>query len=440
MADGTGLKIAIIGGGSSYTPELVEGFLARQHELPLRELCFVDVEAGRQKQDIVVGLARRMAAKAGCPATISATLDRSAALDGADFVLTQLRVGQIPARILDERIPLDHGVIGQETTGPGGFMKALRSIPVLFGICDDVARLCPEAWILNFANPSGIVSEAVLRHKTRRFIGLCNNPINTTAWVAKTFNVAPHEAFVEFAGVNHVTWGRRAYVRGRDVTAEALAAMAGAHSLNAKNVPAMAWPKELLDAMDGIPSSYIKYYTMPDEMLADALAKHRAGKPCRAEEVAEVEAALFAKYADPALDRKPEELSKRGGALYSEAALRLVAAIHGDRHDIQCVNTLNRGALPDLADDVAVEVNCMIDARGATPLLVGRINPFIRGILQRVKCFEELTVAAAVSGDRRLALEALASNPLVPSIGVAQKLLDAMLEANRPYLPQFFRS
>jgi len=433
-----GLKIAVIGGGSSYTPELVEGLLNRSEELPVRELWLVDVAMGQEKLDIITELTRRMIKKANSTMEVYATLDRRAALDGADYIMTQFRVGQLPARINDERIPLRHGVIGQETTGPGGFMKALRTIPVLFGVCDDMAQLCPDAWIINFANPSGIVTEAVLRHKTPRIIGLCNGPINTIAWAAKTFNVTPAEVFVEFTGCNHVTWGRRVYVNGRDVTQEMLAEMAGENSLHTKNIPSLAWSQEMLAAMDGIPSGYIKYYYMREAMLAEYLKNESEGKPCRGEEVLQVESELFKEYADPNLDHKPEALSKRGGALYSEAALRLVSSIQHDRRDIQCVNTLNRGVLTDLADDVAVEVNCMIDRRGATPLAIGALNPFVRGMLQQVKAFEEMTVRAAVTGDRSIALEALTINPLVPSMAVASTLLEEMLEANRAYLPQFF--
>lgn len=432
-----GLKAVVIGGGSSYTPELVEGFLKRVAELPLHEVWLVDVPEGAEKQSIVGALAARMAARAGSPFAVRQTLDRREALDGADYVVTQFRVGGLAARIRDERIPLRHGVIGQETTGPGGFAKALRTIPAVLDICRDMAELCPGAWLINFTNPSGIVTEAVTRHTKTKVIGLCNNAINIQAWLAREFNADPEEVYIEFVGCNHLLWGNRVLVRGEDVTAAALEKLAGDASLNMKNIPDHAWPRELIMSLGAVPCGYHRYYYLGPEILAGLLRAEAEGKPTRGEAVQEVEGELFRLYQDPHLDEKPAALAKRGGSLYSEAAVRLISSIHNDRRDIQCVNTINRGALADLPPEAVVEVNCVIDARGAAPLTVGRLRPQLRGLLQQVKAYEELTVEAAVTGDRGAALQALIANPLVPSAKTALALLEDIIRENEGFLPQF---
>jgi 6-phospho-beta-glucosidase len=436
MAD-KGLKVVVVGGGSSYTPEIIEGLLARRDVLPLRELWLTDIPAGKEKLDIVAALARRMVAKYGDPFVVKTTLDRKPALEGANFVLSQFRVGLLDARIRDESIPLRYGAIGQETVGAGGFAKALRTIPVILDLCREMERLCPEAFLVNFTNPSGVVTEAASQHSKVKVIGLCNNPINMQNWVAQQFGVTRPEVYIEFVGCNHLVWGKRVFVRGRDVTPEALEKLAGDTTMNMKNIPDHAWPRELVFSLGAFPNPYHKYYYLYDVMLAEMLEKHREGKPTRGEEVKKVEAELFKKYQDPNLDVKPEELSKRGGALYSEAAVQVIESIYNDRKDIQCVDTVNNGTLTDLPDDVVVEVCCTITGHGPVPVTVGRLPPQILGLLQLIKAFEALTVRAAVHGDKNAALQALTMNPLVPSVGVAQQILDDILAENAEYLPQF---
>ena len=431
------VKIVVVGGGSSYTPEIIEGLLNRRDRLALRELWLVDIPAGKEKLDIVAALARRMAAKFGSPFPIRTTLERAEALQDADFVLSQFRVGGLDARIRDETIPMRYGAIGQETVGAGGFAKALRTIPVILELCRDIERLCADAFLVNFTNPAGVVTEAVARHTSVKIVGLCNNPINMENWVAQQFGVPRSRVCIEFVGCNHLVWGKRVFVQGADVTREALERLAGDTTMNMKNIPDHAWPRELVMSLGAFPNPYHKYYYMHDVMLAEMLEKHRAGKPTRGEEVKKVEAELFHKYRDPNLDVKPEELSLRGGALYSEAAVQLVDSICNDRKDVQCVDTLNRGALLDLPEDVVVEVSCAITGHGPVPLTVGRLPPQILGLLQLVKSFEALTIRAAVHGDRDAALQALTMNPLVPSIGVADKILQDILRENAAYLPQF---
>ena len=433
------VKVVVIGGGSSYTPEIIEGLLNRKDELQLSELWLYDVPAGKEKLEIVTALTKRMVAKFGNPFPVHMTFDRKEALDGADFVLSQFRVGMLDARVRDEQIPMRYGALGQETVGAGGFAKALRTIPVTLDICRDMEKLCPSAFLINFTNPSGVVTEAVAQYTKIKVVGLCNNPINIENWIAQKFGVAHADVRIEFVGCNHLVWGNRVFVRGEDVTRQALEKLAGDSSMSMKNIPAQEWPRDLVLSLGAFPNPYHLYYYLHDVMLADMLEHSRAGKPTRGEEVRKVEAELFQKYKDPYLDVKPEELSKRGGALYSEAAVRLIDSIHNDRRDIQCVDTVNRGALLDLPDNVVVEVSCTITAQGPVPLTVGRLRPQILGLLQLIKAFEALTIQAAVHGDRGAALQALTINPLVPSAAVAASILKDILAENADYLPQFRR-
>jgi len=426
MASSRESKVVVIGGGSTYTPEIVEGLIGRAEELSLREVWLVDIPSGQKKLQIVGKLAKRMVERNGNPFELHLTTKRREALPGADYVVTQIRVGGMAARIKDEKIPLHHGVIGQETTGPGGFAKALRTIPVILDICRDMEDLAPGSWLVNFTNPSGIVTEAVARHSNTQVIGLCNNAINMERWFAREFNATPAETFIEFVGCNHLLWANRVRVRGVDVTDKLLKRVAAGDE----------WPKGLIESLRAIPCGYHHYYYSGDE----ALKKQKREKKTRGEQIIGIEKELLALYRDPNLSEKPKALSKRGGALYSEAAVRLISAIHTDRRDIQCVNTTNRGALSDLPPDSVVEVSCVIGADGPRPLTVGPLRPELLGLLQQVKAYEELTIQAAVTGDRGAAAQALLANPLVPSFRVAAALVDDLLEAHAEHLPQFART
>jgi len=435
-----GLKVASIGGGSSYTPELVEGFIKRYDEFPLRELWFFDIEEGREKMEIVGNLAKRMVAKANLPIDVHLTLDRQAALKDADFVNTQLRVGLLDARIKDERIPLKHGVIGQETNGPGGLFKGLRTVPVILDIIKDMEKYCPDAWLINFTNPAGMITEAVFRYTNwTKFVGLCNVPIGVEAMVAESLGVDLSQVRTDFAGLNHLVFGTGVYVDGVDRTKDAvklLARPAEQHSM--KNVFAAPWVPEFIEAMGVILCPYHRYYYKSNEMLTNGL-RELDEKGTRAEIVKKVEADLFEKYKDPDLDVKPEELSKRGGAHYSDAACNCICSIYNDKKDIQYVNTLNKGAIPFLPDDVAVEISSVVTKNGPVPLVIGdRIPIAAQGLIYSLKSFERVAAEAAVTGDYNTALLAMAINPLVPDDTVAKVILDEMLEAHKEYLPQFF--
>lgn len=432
-----GLKIATIGGGSSYTPELIEGFIKRYETLPVKDIYLVDIEAGMEKLQTVTALARRMTEKAGIDLQIHATTDRLEALKDADFVTTQFRVGLLNARIRDEKIPLRYGKIGQETTGAGGFAKALRSIPVILDICRDMEKLCPDAWLINFANPSGILTEAALNHSSIKTIGLCNCPINMVSDMAEKFGCDAEDVFCDFVGINHLVWAKRVLVKGKDVTKEAIEKLCSDSAKEVMaNIPEIHYDPAFLRSLGMVPVSYLKYYYMQPEMLAEC-TRAAGEEGCRAEVIKQVEADLFKLYQDPSLDVKPPQLAKRGGARYSDAACNLINSIYNNKKDIQTVNVMNNGANADLPDNASIERNCVIDADGAHPLHIGRTPLKIRGLLQNVKAYEQLTIEAAVKGDYDCALQALTIHPLVDSATAAKQILDDIISENRAYLPQF---
>ncbi|EJE1050365.1 6-phospho-beta-glucosidase [Listeria monocytogenes] len=435
-----GIKIATIGGGSSYTPELIEGFIKRQDELPVRELWLVDVEAGREKLEIVGNLAKRMVKKAGVNMEIHLTLDREEALKDTDFVTTQLRVGLLDARVKDERIPNSYGVVGQETNGPGGMFKGLRTIPVILDICKDMERLCPDAWLINFANPAGMVTEAVLRYSNqKKVVGLCNGPIGIERNIAETLGVDVSEIYVEFVGLNHMVFAKTVYHNGKDVTKDVVFKMTEDEAGSSlKNINATGWDKTFLRTLNMIPIDYLRYYWQTKQQLEDQ-ARAYAEHGTRAEVVKKVEAELFELYKQEELAEKPKQLEQRGGAYYSEAACNLINSIYNDKRDIQIVNTRNNGAILDIDPDSAVETNCVITRQGPIPLASGRLPIAINGIIQEIKTFERLTAEAAVTGDYDKALFAMTINPLTPSESVAREILDEMLEAHKEYLPNFFK-
>ncbi|MCL6625261.1 6-phospho-beta-glucosidase [Alicyclobacillus shizuokensis] len=432
-----GIKIAVIGGGSSYTPELMEGLIRNVDILPVREVWLVDIEAGREKLDIVGSLAKRMVEKAAVPIKVHLTLNRREAIAGADYVVTQLRVGLLDARARDERIPLKYGCIGQETTGAGGFAKALRTIPVILDICKDIEELSPNAVLFNFTNPAGLVTEAVLKYSNVKCVGLCNLPIGMRMSIAKALSVDESRIQTEMVGINHLNWTTRIFLDGDDITDSFLDKYVGAADMTPKNIPDLRWDRDLLNALHAVPCGYLRYYYMTDQMLEEQLESART-VGTRAEVVKRVEAELFELYRDVNLAVKPKQLEQRGGAYYSEAAVRLMTSMYNNTRDIQTVNVRNGHTIPFLPPDVSIEVNCVIGRDGAYPLQpTAELSGSARGLLQVVKAYESLTVEAAVHGDRLAALEALTVHPLIPSVSVAKKLLHEILAANEAYLPQF---
>ena len=421
-----GVKIAVIGGASTYTPELVQGFATRRDLLPLDELVLMDIDD--ERLGIVGGLAQRILRKHEWPGSLRLTTDRAAAIDGADFVVVQLRIGGQQARLLDETLPLEFGAIGQETTGPGGFAKALRTVPVVLEIAEDVAqRANKQAWLVDFTNPVGIVTQALL-DEGHRAIGLCNSAMGFERMVGRMLGVPPEALSLEHVGLNHLTWERAAMVSGRDRLPELIAGR------RAEIASEIHIPEELIRVLGAIPSYYLRYYYCTDEVLAEQISgRHKS----RAEEVMAIERQLLELYRDPTLEEKPALLEQRGGAYYSEAAARLIASLHAGTGDIQAVDIRNEGALADLPDDAVVEIPARIDSAGAHPLPLRPLAPEMAGLTQQVKAYERLTVEAAVRGDRTTALKALMANPLVRGYRMAVALRDAIIEANLQHLPRF---
>lgn len=430
------IKIAVIGGGSSYTPELIEGFIKLSPTLNVSEIALVDIPEGRDKVETVGELSRRMLSKAGLQTKINVTLDRRSAIDGADFVLTQLRVGGLDARAIDERLPLMHGIIGQETTGAGGFSKALRTIPVLMDIAKDVKELSNGAFLINFTNPAGLVTEALSQYTDVKTLGLCNVPITMKHNIAQLMDLPVNELFIEFMGLNHLVWGKGVYHLGREITSEVVKRLSS-HGFTMQNIPDLKWDPDLLNSLGSIPCPYHRYYYMQREMLEEELTAFKDKGETRALAVQRIEKDLFELYRDPSLAVKPPQLEKRGGAYYSEAAVSLINAIHNDLKEIHTVNTLNGGALLNIDPRAVVEVNAIIGRGGAIPLSIGNVPTHAKGLIEAVKAYERLTVQAAVSGDFSLAIQALAIHPLVPSYSVAKALFYDLVNQHQRYLPQF---
>jgi 6-phospho-beta-glucosidase len=421
-------KITVIGGGSSYTPELIDGFIQHENELKVGEIALFDID--EERLEIVGGMAQRQVRYAEMDTKVTLNTNRPKAVDGAKFVLSSMRVGHMAARILDEKIPLKYDVIGQETTGPGGTFKAFRTIPVTLEIAKDMEKYAPDAWYINFTNPSGIMTEAILKHTNLNVVGLCNNPINTIAAMAEAFHVEPKDVFLEWMGMNHVNWVRKVYIKGEDVTQKIFDNLEEMSKI--EEMP--KFDPELVRTLGVLPTYYLHYYYFQPDKVKEV---KQSGKT-RGETVLEVEQDLLRQFADPNVLVKPPELMLRGGARYSEAAVNLIMSLMLDRRDVQIVNARNGNSIADFPEDVSVEVPCVVGAHGVTPLVMGHFPESIRSLAIRAKAWESAVVKAAVSGSRRDAVLAMLQNPLVPDYPTAVKLVDEMLEANRQYLPQFF--
>ncbi|MFD5570881.1 6-phospho-beta-glucosidase [Streptomyces cadmiisoli] len=419
------MKLTVVGGGSTYTPELVDGFARLRDTLPVEELVLVD--PATERLDLVGGLARRIFARQGHDGKVVTTSDLDAGVEGADAVLLQLRVGGQAAREQDETWPLECGCIGQETTGAGGLAKALRTVPVVLDIAERVRRANPDAWIIDFTNPVGIVTRALLGagHKA---VGLCNVAIGFQRKFAALLDVAPADVHLDHVGLNHLTWEtgvRLGGPAGEDLLPGLLAEHGDAIAADVR------LPRPLLDRLGVVPSYYLRYFYAHDEVV-----REQRTKPSRAAEVAAMERELLRMYGDPALDEKPELLGKRGGAFYSEAAVDLAAALlSGTGSPYQVVNTLNRGTLPFLPDDAVIEVQAAVGAGGGpAPLPVAPVDPLYAGLMAAVTAYEDLALEAALRGGRDRVLRALLAHPLIGQYEYADTLTDQLIAHNREHL------
>ena len=429
-------KVAVIGGGSSYTPELIKGFLERTASFPLAELWLMDVSPERLQ--VVGGFAQRIVQAQGAPFEVHLTTDQREAVSGARYVITQLRVGGMQARREDEYLGQRHGLIGQETTGVGGMAKALRTIPVVLNIARDIRERAPGALLVNFTNPSGLVTEALSRYAPDvPAVGVCNAPITTKMEILKGLeqrlglHVAPERAELETLGLNHLSWHRGFFLDGKDIWPQVLEGYL--EELGADPDP--EWDPRTVQVLGMTPNYYLQYYYHTDRKLA----AQQQWPPSRAEEVMEIEADLLDQYAEPGRTEPPEDLMKRGGAYYSTVATQLLNAHYNGLGETHVVNVRHGGAVPGWPEDWVLEMPCRVDGGGIHPLPAEPLPPVCFGLLAHVKAYELLTVEAAVHGDRDAAYQALLAHPLGPPANRVQAVLDDLLETNRDHLPQFER-
>lgn len=423
------ISVAVIGSGSTYCPELVDGFLKARDSLKLKKISFMDID--ERKRNIVGGLCVRMLEKAGVGCEVNLTDDLDEALQGADFVVTQIRVGKLPARHLDETIPLKYDLIGQETTGIGGFFKALRTIPVIKNICDRIEAICPNAWLINFTNPSGIITEFVLNNTKVKCIGLCNVPIDM---IDDTKEISGENSEITYVGLNHLSWITSVMKDGKDLLPEMIAS--GFSPKVMANIKDDGFSLETLAAINAIPSSYLQYYYC----RAAKLEHLKSGEKSRAQVCMDIEEDLLKMYSDVNLYVKPALLDQRGGHKYSLCAVSLINSIANDLNDVQVVNVKNGSTLPFLGKDDVVEVAAVIGKDGAKPVPVKEIdNRHIIGLMRIVKEYERFAVEAAVTGSDTAALNALLVHPLVGDWEKATKCFEEMKQAHKQYLPQFFK-
>lgn len=416
------LKITVIGAGSTYTPELTAGFIDNRHQLPVTELWFMDID--KHKLDIACGLARRMLKDKFPKCGLYSTLDLDEALTDADFVLVQIRVGGLEARIKDEKIPLKYEMIGQETTGIGGFMKAMRTIPVMNQIASRMKALCPDAYLINFTNPSGLITEFLLNHTDVKAIGLCNIPIKMRKWAIDTFAKESPGAVVDYVGLNHLSWITGVYIDGWQM-------------LDYDKKGFEDFLPEIVSIAQGYPCGYLSYYYNKNRQYH----KLRSLVRSRGEECVLIEKELLLEYQSPDLYEKPKQLEKRGGAMYSEAAISLIDALYNDKGHIHVVNVRNKGVLDFMDHDDIIEISCITNKYGCHPVTLAKEpSAHIKLLMKTIKHYEKLAVTAGMTGDRDKAVEALLLHPLCQDHNSIKEALDEMLYSNIKYLPQFFHS
>ena len=429
------MKVAVIGGGSSYTPELISGFLDRLDSFPLTELWLMDISTERLA--VVGGFAQRMVAAKGNPFAVHLSVDQREAVQGTSYVITQLRVGGMASRREDEYLGRRYGLIGQETTGVGGMAKALRTIPIVLDVAKEIAQVAPSALLVNFTNPAGLVTEALSRFAPDvPSVGVCNGPITTKMGILddleqqQDLHINPEMAELDTLGLNHLSWHRGLHIGNRDVWPQVIESYVG----RLKSAHDPEWDPRMVESMRLIPNSYLQYYFYTDRKLA----AQEKWPPSRAEEVMRIEERLLAQYAEPERSEPPEDLMQRGGAYYSTVATQLLNAHHNDLGATHVVNVPHRGAVPGWPADWVLEMPCRVSRSGIEPISTEPLPLACFGLLAHVKAFELLTVDAAVKGDRDTAFQALLTHPLGPPAAKVQVVLDDLLETHREHLPQFW--
>lgn len=420
------LKICVIGAGSTYSPELIDGFMNRQDKMKVREFALMDIHPERLQ--IVGGLIQRMCKNFENPPKVVLTQDLKEAVTGADYVVTQFRVGQLPARVKDERIPLKYGYIGQETTGPGGFAKALRTIPKILEITKCMEEYAPYAKLINFTNPSGIITEAVCKYSNVSVVGLCNGPITTFKRTSEIMGWSDKDVFYDYFGLNHLGFIKAIYVDGKDVTDEAFEAILSHPKCD--YMLGYAFNKKHALAMRVLPVGYLQYYNHQNEVYK----KLSSADHTRAEQLIEVDKQLLSDYSDPNLNSKPAGLDQRGGAWYSEAAVALINSMENNDGVIHVINVQNNGVIQELPDDAVIEIPAVVNGDSIRPLHLGKLPDGIAGLVHHVKAYESLTVKAAAEHSKDLALLALASHPFIRSVNDAESMLNEIIAAHTEYI------
>ena len=430
------MKITVIGGGSTYTPELVNGFLARHTSLPVDELWLMDINA--ERLEIVGGFAKRMVEAKGAPFKVVLSTNQREAVSGATYVTTQLRVGMMPARVADEYLGRRHGLIGQETTGVGGMAKALRTVPVVLNIAKDVREVAPGALLVNFTNPSGLVTEALQRYAPDvPSVGVCNSAITTKMGMLEGLKealgeeIAPERAEIKTLGLNHLTWYHGLTIDGEDMWPKVIEM----YLKELRSDPDPEWDPRTIETLGMIPNGYLGYFYYTERRVA----RQQQWPPSRGEQVMEIEKDLLREYADPNLKEPPADLMKRGGAYYSTVATQLLNSHYNDLGEVHVADVRNNGAVPAWPADWVLELPCKVDRAGVHPLPMAALSPVCAGLIAQVKAYELLTAEAALTGNRKLAYEALLAHPLGPSADKVQEVLDDLLETHKAYLPLFWK-
>ncbi|MFA9494857.1 MAG: 6-phospho-beta-glucosidase [Candidatus Bathyarchaeota archaeon] len=425
------MKVAVIGGGSSYTPEIINGFLGKIETFPVKELWLMDIS--RERLDIVGKFAQRMVKEKGSPFKVHLSSDRRKAIEDAQYIITQLRVGGMAARREDEYLGRRHGLIGQETTGVGGMAKALRTIPVILSIAQDIKEVSSDALLVNFTNPAGLNTEALARFAPEvQTVGVCNVPITTKIRILKNigYNISHEHAQLNTLGLNHLSWHRGMTVDGEDVWPQVLEKYIEGHF---EDPPHVIFPAEMIRSLRVLPNSYLQYYYFTEKKLKE----QEKWPPSRAEQVIEIEANLLRQYSEPYRTEPPDDLMKRGGAHYSTVATQLLDAHYNDLDETQILNVPHNGSISGYPGDWVLEMPCKVNRNGVKPIKADPLPSACYGLLASVKNYELLTVKAAVYGDRDVAYQALLAHPLGPSADKVEAVLQDLLKTNRGYLPQF---
>ena len=425
------MKLTVIGGGSTYTPELIDGVISRHHRLPITHIHLVDIDPVKLK--IIAQFAKRMIKAAKVDIEIEFGTDLRVGVRGAQFVVSQFRVGTQAARHRDELLGRKYKLVGQETVGVGGFAKALRTIPVALNVARTIVDEAPDAILLNFTNPAGLITQSLIQEIPElTTIGLCNVPWNTRIEIAQALGVASTAVTFDYVGLNHLSWIRGVKVDGNDCSAAALQAFRGLTIEKGKPGDSPAWTQSSIDLLQAIPNYYLSYY-----YSEKAWIDYQANNPTRASEVMKIEEILIEKFKDESLVTKPDELMQRGGAYYSDSAAELMADIYNNAGTTHIVNTLNNGAVPDFPDSAVMEIPAVITAKGAQSIKTSAMRSDIDSLVRSVKDFELLTIDAAVNGSEESALRALITNPIGPDISDARELWADLKKENAGMIGAF---